>query len=44
MTTNFTWPFPEINGKRTPESQALLDQKKHHKTPVDLSDVPDALF
>lgn len=44
MVANFKWPFPEVNGKRTPESQALLDKKKHYKTPVDFSDVPDALF
>lgn len=44
MTTNFTWPFPEINGIRTTESKALLDQKRHTKTLTDLKDIPDALF
>lgn len=38
------WPFPTNNGVRTPESQALLDQKRHTKTKTDLSDVPEALF
>lgn len=36
------WPFPTDNGVRTAESQALLDKKRHTKTPVDLSDVEDA--
>lgn len=38
------WPFPTNNGVRTPESQALLDQKRHTVTPPDLSDVPEALM
>ena len=36
------WPFPTNNGVRTPESQALLDKKRHTKTQPDLSDVEDA--
>lgn len=28
-TTPTNWPFPIVNGKRTPESQALLDKKRH---------------
>lgn len=38
------WPFPTNNGERTPESQALLDQKRHTVTPPDLSEVPEALM
>lgn len=38
------WPFPTHNGVRTPESQALLDKKRHTKTKDDLSDVPEALM
>lgn len=38
------WPFPTNNGVRTPESQALLDQKRHTRTKADISDVPEALF
>jgi hypothetical protein len=36
------WPFPTDNGVRTPESQKLLDQKRHYTTKPDLSDVEDA--
>jgi hypothetical protein len=36
------WCFPTINGVRTKESQALLDQKHHTKTSPDLSDIEDA--
>lgn len=36
------WPFPTNNGVRTPESQALLDQKRHTTTKPDLLDVEDA--
>lgn len=38
------WPFPTYNNQRTGESQALLDQKVHTRTKVDVSDVEDALF
>lgn len=38
------WPFPTNNGVRTPESQALLDKKRHVKTKPDLSTVGEALL
>lgn len=27
--TPTNWPFPIVNGQRTPESQSLLDTKRH---------------
>ncbi len=45
MSDNRTpWPFALDNGVRTPESQALLDKKRHTKTKPDLSDVGEALL
>lgn len=38
------WPFPTNNGVRTPESQALLDKKRHYTTEPDLTEVPEALM
>lgn len=50
MTPTNCWPFPIINGKRTPESQALLDKKKRHPGNVEqerketLAQMEDAPF
>lgn len=46
-TTN--WPFPIVNGHRTPESQALLDTKRHvsnveREIKEDLAQMEDAPF
>lgn len=39
------WPFPVVNGQRTQESQALLDNKQKNKpTKDDLSDFEEATF
>lgn len=50
MTTiTENWPFPIVNGVRTPESQAMIDAKRlpsnverHRKE--DLAQMEDALF
>lgn len=36
------WPFPLINGKRTPASQQLLERKHQRPKRDDFSDVEDA--
>lgn len=44
------WPFPIINGQRTPESQALMNSKKRPTSNVELerkrvlAEAEDALF
>lgn len=50
MTTIPTnWPFPVVNGVRTPESQALLDANRHVSNAEQermevLAEMEDALF
>lgn len=45
QTKVVTWPFPTINGKRTKESQELLDSK-HYKTKevLDTNDYEESPF
>lgn len=43
------WPFPVVNGVRTPESQALIDAKRlpsnvERERKEDLAQMEDALF
>ena len=39
-----TWPFPIVNGKRTEQSQALLQAKPVKPLKDDLSDFDEATF
>lgn len=39
------WPFPTINGQQTAQSKALQSDKGQHKpTPINLTDIEDALL
>lgn len=44
------WPFPIVNGVRTPESQALMDEKNpppsntQRQMQEDLANMEEALF
>ena len=43
------WPFPIVNGQRTPESQALIDANRHvsnteQQRKEDFAMMEDALF
>ncbi len=39
------WPFPSVNGQQTPASVALMaDKGQHRPTPIDLTDIEDALL
>lgn len=43
------WPFPIVNGQRTPESQALIDAKRlpsnvEQQRKEDLAQMEEALF
>ena len=39
------WPFPSVNGQQTLQSLALQSDKGQHKpTPINLTDIEDALL
>lgn len=44
-----SWPFPIVNGQRTPENQALIDAKRlpsnvERERKEDLASMEEALF
>ena len=39
------WPFPSFNGQQTESSKALQSDKGQHRpTPINLTDIEDALL